>query len=130
MAENGTLTPAQRRAITALLSHRNTREAAKAANVAERTMWRWLDEPAFRAELSRQEGAVLEQVTRGLLAMQDKALQELGDLITGYGGNVSAGIRLQAVKAALDIQLRYRELLSLEDRVRKLEEAQSAKNHR
>lgn len=127
MAENDTLTPTQRRAITALLTERTTRDAAKAARVSERTLWRWLDDPAFKAELTRQEGAVIDQVTRGLLAMQEDALKGLSELMSGFGGRVSAGVRLQAVKTALEIQLKYRELNTLEERIRKLEEAQNVK---
>ena len=89
-------------------------------------MWRWLDDPAFRAELTRQEGAVIDQVTRGLLSMQEKALEELGDLISGLGG-VPASTRLQAVKIALESFTRLRELNTLEERIRKLEEANHVK---
>lgn len=125
MTENKTLTAKQKRAITALLTERTTRDAAKAAKVSESTLWRWLDDSEFKAELTRQEGAVLDEVTRGLLTMQGAALEELRDLINGPA---PAGIRLQAVKAALELQLKYRELNSLEERIRKLEEVQNVKH--
>lgn len=125
MSKSDILTPVQVRAIHALLTERTTRDAAKVVHVAERTLWRWLEDDTFRAELVKQEGALLEQVTRGLLTMQDTALKELGELITGFGGNVSAAVRLQAVRTALEIHLRYRELYVLEERIRKLEEAQN-----
>lgn len=125
MAENRTLTAKQRRAITALLTERTTRDAAKVAKVSESTLWRWLDDPEFKAELTRQEGAILDEVTRGLLTMQGAALEELRDLIEKP---TPPTVRLQAVKAALEIQLKYRELNSLEERIRKLEEVQNVKH--
>jgi hypothetical protein len=46
MAENGTneaaISAKQRQAILALLSTKSVAEAAKAAKVGERTLWRWL----------------------------------------------------------------------------------------
>ena len=44
---NGHLTPKQERAIVALLNEQTVARAAKAAQVGERTMYRWLDEPGF-----------------------------------------------------------------------------------
>jgi hypothetical protein len=82
MAKNDTLTPTQKRGIAALLSERDVRSAAKATGIAERTLWRWMDDPTFRAELTRQEGAIIDQTTRGLLGMQDKALAAVLDVFT------------------------------------------------
>lgn len=82
MAENDTLTPTQKRAISALLTERTTRDAARAAAVAERTLWRWMDDPTFRAELTRQEGGIVDEVTRGLLGMQEKALKAVQDVFS------------------------------------------------
>lgn len=191
MTENKTLTAKQKRAITALLTERTTRDAAKAAKVSESTLWRWLADPEFRAELTRQEGTVIDQVTRGLLTMQEKALEELADvfsladeqarinisdfiseepkaftigkgeqartfyiesgnldwekirerghlikkinfnqygpILELYDSQTAAGIKLQAAKSTLDYLLKLRELNSLEERIRKLEEAQNVK---
>lgn len=127
MAQTGTLTPAQRRMIAALLTERDVRTAAKAAGVAERTAWRWLEDATFRAELTRQEAAVIDQVTRGLLAMQGNALKELGDLVSGFGGGVSPAVRLQAIRTVLEIHLKYRELNTIEQRIAALEAAQNVK---
>lgn len=120
MARNGTLTPAQLRAITSLLTERNTRDAAKAARVGERTLYKWLKDDTFRAELTRQEGAAVDEVTRGLLSIQRAALTELSDLIGGLGG-VPAATRLQAVKIALEYFTRYREMNTYEQRLQRLE---------
>lgn len=122
MANNDNLTPAQKRAIVALLTERDIRTAAAAAKVGERTLHRWLEYPAFRAELTRQEGEALAEVTRGLLAMQGAALVELADLVEGCG--VAPGVQLQAIRTALEYNLRYRELNNLEARIAALEDKQ------
>jgi hypothetical protein len=125
MAENDTLTPVQRRAINALLSERNTRDAAKAAKVSERSLWRWLTDTDFRAELTRQEGAVIDQATRSLLAMQGAALEVFDKVLTN--GTATDANRLRAAEGVLDYLLKLRELNTLEQRIAKLEEAQNVK---
>lgn len=62
------LTPIQERAVVALLSHANTRTAAKAVGVDEATLWRWLQDKDFHAaymnwrrESVRQSIARLQQ---------------------------------------------------------------------
>lgn len=125
MANNGILTPAQRRAINALLTERNTRDAAKVANVAERTLWRWLADSTFREELTRQEGAVIDQATRSLLSMQGAALEVFDQVLTST--TATDANRLRAAEGVLDYLLKLRELNTLEERIRKLEEAQNVK---
>ncbi len=125
MTDNGTLSPTQRRAISALLTERNTRDAARAAKVAERTLWRWLADPMFRAELTRQEGEVIDQATRSLLAMQGQALEVFDQVLTS--ATATDANRLRAAEGVLDYLLKLRELATLEERVRKLEEAQNEK---
>lgn len=120
MAKNGALTPAQNRVITALLIERTTRDAARAANVAERTLWRWLADPAFRAELIRQEGAVIDEATRSLLTMQGAALGVFDNILKSPTANDAN--KLRAAEGVLDYLLKLRELNSLEERIRKLEE--------
>lgn len=121
-----TLTATQKRAIAALLTERDVRSAARAAHISERTLWRWLDDGAFREELSRQEGAVMDEVTRGLLSLQSAALEELQGMMVDDA--ITPGVRLQAVKTALEMHLKYRELNNLEERVKRLEELNHAGN--
>lgn len=121
MTKNGTLTPAQNRAIAALLSERSSRSAAKVARVPERTLWRWQNDPLFHAELTRREGAVINETTRGLLALQGAAL-EVFDMIL-RSPVASDMTKLRAAEDVLDYLLKLRELNDIETRIRKLEEA-------
>lgn len=81
MAENGskTITPRQALAITALLTERDVKAAAAAAKVAERTIYRWLADPIFRAQLQAAEGVMIDTATRRLIAMQDEAINAFSE---------------------------------------------------
>ncbi len=119
MAENDVLTTTQTRAIAALLSERDVRSAAQAARVKERTLWRWLADPDFKAELTRQEGAVLDQATRSLLAMQGKALEVFDVVLSDPSARDSD--RIRAAQSVLEFLLKLRELNTLEARIAALE---------
>lgn len=123
MTNNGTLSTKQQRAIAALLSERDVRAAARAANVGERTLWRWLGDETFRAELTRQEGAIIDQVTRGLLSMQGAAIAAFDKVLKDP--KAGEANKLRAAEGVLDYLLKLRELNNLETRIRKLEEAQN-----
>ena len=53
MADETELTPKQQDAIVALLNEPNVKKAAETAGVGERTLYRWMTEPAFKTELRR-----------------------------------------------------------------------------
>lgn len=125
-AEN--ITDRQRRAIAALLSTRNVTEAARLAHVGERTLYRWLTEPVFRAELLKAEGAAIDQAARRLIGMQDGALEVLSELLAA--ARAPAGVRLRAAQAVLDYLLRLRELRNTEKRLADLEAAVYGKDTR
>ena len=58
------ITVKQQKAITALLSERTGRDAAKKAGVSEKTLYGWLADKDFRAALRSAEAEVLDTVTR------------------------------------------------------------------
>jgi hypothetical protein len=126
LAQNGTqpseLTPTKRRAIVALLAERDTRSAAKAAKVPERTMWRWLAEPAFRQELRQAEGEAIDEVTRRLIGLQGKALDTL-EMTIDTLTPLQEGARVRAALGLGTLLLKLRELRNVEERLTALEAA-------
>mgnify|MGYP003375273751 CR=1 FL=1 len=74
------LTTKQKRAIACLLTHSSTTAAAAAADVSEKTVYRWLKDPAFLQALHQEEGAAISQATRGLVILQEKALEAIADV--------------------------------------------------
>ena len=124
MATNGNdgenkISPQQQRAIAALLSSRNVADAAKQANVGERTLFRWLDDPTFKAHLASAEGNLIDVATRRLLQYQDAAITVVATIMADQ--RHPAGVRLRAATAVIDYMLRLRELRNVEQRLTTLE---------
>jgi len=120
MTDNGKLTPAQKRAISALLTSRDVRGAAEVAGVGERTLHRWLaDDPLFRATLTAAEGEAIDATTRRLVGLQDGAIDTIKALLDDK--TTPATVRLRAAAAVLDYLLKLRELRNVEARLAALE---------
>ena len=117
MAETGTLSRKQSKAIAALLSSRCVAEAAETARVGTRTLWRWLSDPTFREALSRAQSEALGIVTARLTALLGKSLDVLAADLDGDDA-------ARASRAALGILSRFADLAEfadLADRVDRLE---------
>ena len=115
------LTPGQKRAIEALLSTKSVREAAEAAELGERTVFRYLGDPFFRQQLSAAEGDLIDQATRRLLALQGAALDTFEGVLASE--EASDTVRLRAAQSVLDSLLKLRELRNIEARLVALESA-------
>lgn len=113
------LTPKQHRAILALLSTKSVGEAAKLAKVGERTLWRWMGDPLFRANLAGAEADMIDAATRRLLQMQDGAIETVKAIM--QDAEASPTVRLRAAQAVLDYLLKLRELRNVEQRLTALE---------
>jgi len=114
------ITVKQQKAITALLSERTTRDAAKAAGVSEKTLYQWLNEPAFRAALREAEKSILDDVTRRLSAGASLALDTLKKLVQSARHEST---KLRASVAWLELSLKYRDMHDIEERLTALEAA-------
>ena len=106
--------------LSSLLEGATVAQVAKTACVTERTIYRWLKEPAFQAELKAREQAVLERTTRRLLALTEKALDSLEELLEDYGTR-GASVRLRAVQVSLEQLVRFRDMFDIEERLARLE---------
>lgn len=113
------LTTKQRKAIVTLLSARTIGDAARLAVVSETTLYRWLRDPVFLAELRSAEGQLLDQATRRLLQMQGGSLDVLDGLISDI--DVDNTNRRLAAQTVLNVLLKIRELVTIEERVNELE---------
>jgi len=119
MAKNGVLSSGQRRFVAALMATRTVRDACEAAKVAERTGTRWLTRPEVRAELAQRQDAALSQVARRMASSMTLALTVLEAVMVDK--NHSASVRVSAARAVLENGLRFAEIVSLADRVSRLE---------
>lgn len=121
----GTLTPKQQRAVRALLEQKSVGDAAKSIGVGERTLFRWLTDPAFKLALSAAESDLLDAATRRLLSLQDAAIGTFESLLAD-GSEASDTVRLRAASAVLDHLLKLRELRDIEQRLTALEQTIAA----
>lgn len=123
MATHGkptTLRPGQARAIEALLASESVPEAARLAGVPQRTLYRWLDEPAFAAALRRAESRIIDEAARRLARVTTKAIATLEAMLDDP--SVPAATRVRAALGVLDQAIRLRELRDITERVAQLEE--------
>ena len=107
----------QDRAILALLAERSIEAAAKSAEVADVTIWRWMQQPEFKSRLRAARRAVVEGAIGRLQAAATEAVDTLRR-------NLTCGTPSVEVKAAatiLDQAVRCVELFDLAERVEHLE---------
>ena len=129
MAENGVqpkeLTPAQIKAVHAIVAARDVRAAAAACGTPERTLHRWLQVEAFKLAIAEQESFIVDYAMRRLLLLQDKAIDTIEGVLDS--AEVPASVRLRAALGMLDTAIKLRELRDLEIRLVALEAALLAK---
>ena len=114
------LTRRQDAAILALLTHPSIPEAAKAAQVSPKTLWRWMQREDFQAAYQR---ARREVVRRGLANLQEavtEAVQTLRDVMADPKAPASA--RVSAARTVLESALRAVEIEDLQKRLAEIEE--------
>src|SRR5262245_59396765 len=125
MPANGdTLNPRQERAIEALLTSATQKKAAEKAGIGERTLKRWLAEPAFAAAYRQARREVVEHAVGILQQLAGRAVATLGGLM---GAEHGEGVRCRAAAIVLEQSLRGVELGDLLVRVEALEAAAAAK---
>jgi len=121
MAEKVTLSTNQKKALVAILAHKTIRAAAMASNLADRTLWRYLEDEPFKQALRKAQEGLYKEITNRLTTGMNQALDELESLMTGAN---SEGVRRQAVSEWLSLALRLRELTDIETRISDLESRQ------
>jgi phage terminase small subunit len=124
MGDNGTqsavLNPRQKRFVAALVAAPTVRDAAAAAEIGETTAWRYLQQPAVRAELNERQSAAMTHAVTGLaddMAAARVVLRELMDT-----ESTPPTVRVSAARAILDAGIRLFEMVALAERVTRLEE--------
>ncbi len=109
--------PNQQQAIAALLSRKSIKAAALSINIGERTLQRWLTNPAFIQNLKRAENQLVESGIRQMLFLQEKAINALEDLLSSQNETV----RRHAADDILTHMLKLRQIYQVEERLTELE---------
>jgi hypothetical protein len=128
MAENQTsdkLSAKQHKAISGLLSEPTIRQAAKVADVPEKTLFNWLKNPDFDAAYRAARRESVQQATARLQFASSAAVTVLYQLMAR--DTVHASIRLSAAKTILDLSIKTLEIDDLAARLEALERAYAEK---
>jgi len=112
------LPPRKKRAILALVEHGAVSRAADVVGVTRQTLYRWMREPLFRAELQAATGSQVAEASRRLDGLLMRAVDELERLLDSE----SEHQRRLAVDSILSHAARLRELVDIEERITVLEQ--------
>jgi hypothetical protein len=119
MAGNGTLSQKQSRALSALMSAPSVAEAAVTCGLGERTLWRWLGEPEFKAAYMKARREAMSHTITQLQQATGEAVEALRAIMQNDTEPASA--RVSAAKTVLEMALKELELEDLESRIKALE---------
>jgi hypothetical protein len=119
------LSPKQEQALLALLNETSITKAAEHAGVGERTLYRWLEEPAFRRQYKEARRTAFDQAIGLTQRCAAGAVQTLAKVMADPKSPASARV---AAAAAL---LRFgREALELDDLAQRIEVLERAEAER
>ena len=135
MTENDSgikLTRLQSKAVPAVVTTNTAIEAAVVAGCSESSIYKWLQEPAFKAAVAEYEKVIRDAVDHRLTTGANEALDVIGGVMNGDitdTDNVRASVRLRAAIAWMETHIKTREDLDIERRVSALEAKAYAKNY-
>lgn len=116
--EGSTPTARQAQFLPVLLSSPTYTEACRRGQVSRDTLYEWLRDPAFKAELDRQRTELSAQGLALLSQSVVKAVETLASLLDTGDGR----LRRLAAKDILDQHGKFRELDELTRRIERIEE--------
>lgn len=118
--ESAKLTTKQQQAIEALLSEPTVQAAAKKVGISKTTIFRWLKDSVFSVAYRELRGQLLEST---LIALQQASSDAVLTLKTVMKDEKARGSeRVSAARCVLEMTLKAREVLEIEDRLKILEE--------
>ena|ERR1700722_10813227 len=116
---SGKLGPKKEGAILALLSQRSIEDAARAAGVGPRTLYRWMKEPEFDAAYREGKRAAFSQSIARLHQMASAAVTTLGKAM--IDPSTPPATKVRAADSILDHTAKAIELEDMEARLAALE---------
>jgi hypothetical protein len=117
MAWKGIIMADVRALIVALASGNSVRKASELAGISERSVWRKLQDPNFRARISQLRGESVAQAVGILTESMTEAATTLRSLLSAS----SEVVRLGASRALLELGTKLRDVTEFESRLQALE---------
>lgn len=115
-------------AIVALLTHRTVEEAARAINVATKTLLRWMKEPEFDVAYRAAKRAAFAQSIARLHHLCSAAVSTIGKVM--LDPTTPPATKVRAADSILDHAAKAIGIEDIEARVALLEQAAPQGNHR
>ena len=104
--------------VTTLACGGTVENAAQRAEISERSVYRRLEHPEFKQLLKDFRGELLKRTAGVLSAASIEAVKTLHSLMDR---NCSPGTRLGAARSVLELSLRLRDVVDVEERLSELE---------
>lgn len=120
MSEDVRLSTNQKKALAAILGSPSLVAAAEVSKLSDRTLRRYLSDPVFRAALAAAESDAIDQATRRLLQLTDRAIDTFDRVLSDPAAR--EGSQLRAAAMVVDNLIRLRDL-AIEKRISELETA-------
>lgn len=117
MRENEKLTNRQLLAINQIIASSTLEEARKKAKISKGTLYAWLKDESFKAELKRQRDEVVKEALSRLKKAMTKAVDGLIELMDSHRQD----LRRWVFKDIIDYALKGIELENIEERLDKIE---------
>jgi hypothetical protein len=111
------LTDRQKKATPAIVSSPTYTEGCKKAKINKTTLYKWLKEPDFKAELNCQRDEIASEAFGVLSQGLTKAVETLVSLLD----NKDDRLKRLAAKDIIDFIIRHKENEDLEERVKEIE---------
>ena len=118
-APDSQLTPKQALALPYIVAAPSAVEGARAANIGETTLHRWMNDPTFRAEFELQRKAVADLAYTEFRGLALKSVLIFAELLDDPNSNV----RLQAARATVRTALKVEESQDIRKRLEVLSES-------
>ena len=119
MIKNDHFSEKKLKAIELLMQSYSPGKVAIELGISRVTVYRWLKDDLFQAELSKRKNDLLEAAARKLSGAADQAVEVLIQLLESKQPNV----RRLSVGMILDYSIKFSELSDLESRIKVLEAA-------
>jgi hypothetical protein len=110
----------EKNALEALLRWPTVAQAARKCGLAERTLWRYLEDDVFKAELRKRQDKAVAQTTAALVGMSGDAIEALRDLL--QDPETPPGVKARVALGWLQERRKAVELDDLAQRIGALEE--------
>jgi hypothetical protein len=112
-----TLSPIQKRVVSAVMSHVTLNSAAAALGYSRSTLYAHLKSEAVREALREAHSVAYETTLHSLTQLGAVAIEQLGQLLRSD----SDAVRLAAARIVLDMGLRYAQTVDIEQRIARIE---------